>query len=95
MDRLALLRKHLRSPITSVWAEPFHEAWMAGEGLDFRVRLARAQAAEMAAALKPALPRMGADAAEAWFDLKTARSSGENPTPWRRLRATAVGGNRA
>ena len=32
------------------WSEPFHEAWLAGEGLDYPVRLARAQAAELAAA---------------------------------------------
>jgi formate C-acetyltransferase len=32
------------------WAEPFHDAWAAGEGPDPRLRLARAQAAEMAAA---------------------------------------------
>lgn len=35
--------------IEPVWREPFHETWMAGEGLDYPVRLARAQAAELAA----------------------------------------------
>ena len=35
---------------TPVWAEPFHEAWMELGECDFRIRFARAQAAEMAAA---------------------------------------------
>ena len=50
MDRLALLRSQLKEPGPTVWDEPFYEAWKAGAGLDGRVRLARAQAAEMAGA---------------------------------------------
>ena len=52
MERLEVLRKHLRESAPSVWREPFHEAWMAGVNLDERVRLAQAQAAEMSA-VKP------------------------------------------
>ncbi len=48
--RLDELREHLNDPAPEVWAEPFHEAWLFGVGLDERVRLAQAQAAEMAAA---------------------------------------------
>jgi formate C-acetyltransferase len=48
--RTDVIREHLRESAQPVWEEPFHEAWMAGEGLDFPVRFARAQAAEMAAA---------------------------------------------
>ncbi len=50
MNRLELLRKTLKDTVPPVWAEPFHEAWTAAHGADPRVRLARAQAAEMAAA---------------------------------------------
>ena len=50
MQRSELLRQSLKESGPSVWGEPFHEAWMAGEGIDERVRFARAQAAEMAAA---------------------------------------------
>ncbi|MBM4086859.1 MAG: hypothetical protein FJ272_18885, partial [Planctomycetes bacterium] len=50
MNRIELLKKRLKEPRPSVWAEPFHDAWLAAEGLDARVRFARAQAAEMAAA---------------------------------------------
>ena len=50
MSRLELLRQHLRDPAPAAWAEPFHEAWLASEGEDDRVRFARAQRAEMAAA---------------------------------------------
>ncbi|MEW6749683.1 MAG: pyruvate formate lyase family protein [Candidatus Latescibacterota bacterium] len=39
----------LAQPFESVWSEAFHEAWMAGEGLDYRLRFARAQAADLAA----------------------------------------------
>ena len=51
MSRLELLRKHLRGPAPVAWAEPFHEAWLAGQGDDDPVRFARAQCAEMAAAV--------------------------------------------
>ena len=50
MQRLELLRKHLGDSAPPVWDEPFHEAWLADVNADERVRLARAQAAEMAAA---------------------------------------------
>ena len=50
MQRLEILRKHLSDSVPPIWDEPFHEAWIAGEGSDPRVRFARAQAAEMAAA---------------------------------------------
>ena len=50
MERLALLKEHLRDSGPTIWEEPFHEAWVAGEGLAPCVRLARAQAAEMSAA---------------------------------------------
>jgi len=50
MQRIELLRQNLKEPAPWLWEEPFHEAWMAGEGLDERVRFARGQAAEMAAA---------------------------------------------
>ena len=49
MQRLEILRAHLRDSAPLIWGEPFHEAWLSGAGLDERVRLARAQAAEMAA----------------------------------------------
>ncbi|MBM4038199.1 MAG: hypothetical protein FJ290_06750, partial [Planctomycetes bacterium] len=49
-DRLSTLRAHLRDAPAHVWAEPFHEAWVAAEGLDPCRRFATAQAAEMAAA---------------------------------------------
>lgn len=71
MDRVSFLREQLEgkaSPEVSPerWYlnhsqdylhEPFHRAWRANEALDFRLRLARAQAAELAAAtpgIKPA-----------------------------------------
>jgi hypothetical protein len=50
MDRLELIRKHLKVTPPPVWAEPFHDAWTANEGVNERLRFARAQAAEMAAA---------------------------------------------
>jgi len=50
MGRMDLLRTHLRDAPPRVWAEPFHEAWLAAEGLDPCRRFATAQAAEMAAA---------------------------------------------
>ena len=50
MERLEVLRKHLRESPPPVWGEPFHQAWMAGGNLDERVRFAQAQAAEMCAA---------------------------------------------
>jgi len=34
-----------------VWAEPFHKTWLENEGCEFVTRLARAQAAELAAAV--------------------------------------------
>ncbi|MBM4031819.1 MAG: hypothetical protein FJ291_08555 [Planctomycetes bacterium] len=49
-SRLAVIRAHLKDPPRQVWAEPFHEAWVAAEGLDPCRRFATAQAAEMAAA---------------------------------------------
>jgi len=49
-DRIETLRKHLKDPIELVWAEPFHEAWIEGEGMDDRVRFARSQKAELIAA---------------------------------------------
>lgn len=64
-DRLALLKEHLYDPAPRSWAEPFHEAWMAAEGKEARVRLATAQAAEMAAAvpfIKPGELILGNDA---------------------------------
>lgn len=48
-ERIELLKSQLNETVPTVWAEPFHEAWMAAEGSDPRVRLAAAQAAEMAA----------------------------------------------
>ena len=48
-ERLELIREHLKEPVEPVWREPFHETWLECEGLDFPVRFARAQAAEMAA----------------------------------------------
>ncbi len=50
MSRIDLLRKHLKDTTPAVWAEPFHEAWLASQGEDARIRFARAQRAEMAAA---------------------------------------------
>lgn len=52
MERLELLLKYLRDSIPTIWGEPFYEAWIAGEGLDRRIRFAQSQAAEMAA-VKP------------------------------------------
>ena len=50
-ERIQILRDHLSEPVHPVWAEPFHEAWIAaGDDGDERVRFATAQAAEMAAA---------------------------------------------
>jgi trans-4-hydroxy-L-proline dehydratase len=49
-SRMQTLREHLRLAPAPVWAEPFHDAWQAGLGLDLPVRFAQAQAAEMAAA---------------------------------------------
>ena len=49
MQRIELLRAHMKDSHPPVWAEPFHEAWIAGEGMDDRGRFAQAQAAEMAA----------------------------------------------
>jgi len=56
LKRNGILKRHLKDAADPIWAEPFHDSWMAGEGVDFRARFARAQAAEMAAAepyLKP------------------------------------------
>lgn len=50
MSRIDLLRHNLTEPIATTWAEPFHEEWLAGEGLPERVRFARALRAEMSAA---------------------------------------------
>ena len=63
MNRVDKLLEALRSPPPPdtgagfpgsepepIWAEPFHEAWMANEGCEYRIRLARSQAAELAAA---------------------------------------------
>lgn len=50
MDRIELLKSHLFESVPPVWEEPFHEAWLAAEGLDLRVQQGRAIAAEMAAA---------------------------------------------
>ena len=46
----------LAMPGADSWCEPFHEAWREGDGLDLRVRFARAQAAEMAAAVPVLTP---------------------------------------
>lgn len=47
--RLDLIRAGLNSAGSPVWDEPFHEAWVSqSPGTDRRIRLARAQAAEMA-----------------------------------------------
>jgi len=64
-DRIELLKSHLNETVPTVWAEPFHQAWMAAEGRDPRVRLATAQAAEMAAVvpvIKPGELIIGLDA---------------------------------
>lgn len=50
MERLELLKEHLRAPGTTVWREPFYKAWIAGEGLNNLTRFAQSQSAEMAAA---------------------------------------------
>ena len=50
MERLTVIREHLKEWPAPVWAEPFHNAWTANVGVDERLRFARAQAAEMAAA---------------------------------------------
>jgi len=50
MQRLEILREHLKDTAPAIWEEPFHEAWIAGDGLDARVRFATAQAPEMGAA---------------------------------------------
>ena len=50
MQRVEVLRAHLEDSPPPVWGEPFHEAWIAGEGVADRIRFAQAQAAEMAAA---------------------------------------------
>ena len=66
--RIELLRAHLFDPIRVERGEPFHEAWLAAEGEDPRVRLARAQAAELAAArpfIKPGELVIGNDALRA------------------------------
>ena len=49
-DRLSVLKAQLNDSSPEVWSEPFHDAWQFGLGLDERIRLAQAQAAEMAAA---------------------------------------------
>jgi formate C-acetyltransferase len=48
--RVKLLRSQLADPIEPEWDEPFHNAWMAAEGDPEVLRLAKAQAAELAAA---------------------------------------------
>ena len=48
LNRIELLIKHLREPVPIVWDEPFYEAWIDGEGLDYTIRFAKSQAAEMA-----------------------------------------------
>ena len=50
ISRLDEIRAHLNDAAPAAWSEPFHRAWMSGLGLDERVRLSQAQAAEMAAA---------------------------------------------
>ena len=50
-ERIATLKAHLADPIEPVWAEPFHEAWLAAEGDPEPLRFARAQSAELAAAV--------------------------------------------
>ena len=55
-ERIELLKANLAAPLPEAWAEPFHEAWLAADGEPLPLRLARAQAAELAAArpyLKP------------------------------------------
>ena len=47
--RLELIRTHLGDCPAPQWAEPFHEAWLESEGLDFPRRFARSQAVEMGA----------------------------------------------
>lgn len=77
-ERVALLRERLErqppEPTSPAWFaradsgpldEPFHEAWMMHEGADPRVRLARAQAAELASpqpVVHPAELIVGSDA---------------------------------
>ncbi len=48
--RIETLKASLFDPIAPVWDEPFHEAWLAAEGEEEVVRLATAQASELAAA---------------------------------------------
>jgi len=52
MNRLDTIKEHLNATVKTVWAEPFYEAWRAGEGLDDHIRFAQAQSAEMAS-VKP------------------------------------------
>jgi pyruvate-formate lyase len=50
VERLELLKEHLRDPGPTIWREPFYKTWIAGEGLSNAIRLAKSQSAEMAAA---------------------------------------------
>jgi hypothetical protein len=42
------LLAHRRAPVAPIWAEPFHEAWQANEGVPRVLRLARATRAQWA-----------------------------------------------
>jgi formate C-acetyltransferase len=78
-ERMQLLKAHLRERPAGVWAEPFHEAWLAAEGDPLPLRLARAQAAEMAAArpfVKPGELIVGNDALA---PVVTSRASAFSP----------------
>jgi len=46
VDRIETLKSHLFDHVDTIWAEPFYDSFRANEGMDYRLRLAHAQAEE-------------------------------------------------